>query len=325
MPSGARRRSWIARHWQHRLRRRWKETQCLARIVGRELLRTNVIDSASALSFWFMLSMIPLLMAVVALVSILPISGLVPQLMAEVAILVAARSLSIVEQLLGHLLQPHTEAFSFGVVFYVWSSTSGFTSLITALNIAYDVREERSWIRDRIQAFILTFTSGALLSISLLAIVAGPHFAGFLSRIVNIPEFIRRLWPVIRIGTVIISFGLGLELVYFLAPNRRQRFRSTIPGSVLAICLWFGGSWALGFYMHHFADYSQLYGGMGSIFAIMFWVYMTALIVIIGGEVNAEMAKRRDAIFRGHLNESIEERRKRREKAIRERGRRRAA
>lgn len=322
-PAGTRHRS--MRFWRHRLRRRWKETKCLARIVGREILRTKIIDSASALSFWFMLSMIPLLMAVVALVSLLPIRNLVPQLMAEVAILVPASSLAIVEQLLGHLLQPHTAAFSFGVVCYLWSSTSGFTSMISALNIAYDVTEERSWIRDRIQAFLLTFTSGALLSISLLAIVAGPHFADLLSHVVTIPHFVRRLWPVIRIGTVVIAFGIGLELVYFLAPNRRQRFRSTIPGSVLAICLWFGGSYALGFYMHHVADYAQLYEGMGSIFGIMFWVYMTAFIILVGGEVNAEMAKRRDAIFRGHLNEGIEERRRKREAAARKRLRGRAA
>lgn len=307
------------------MRRRWRETKCLARIVSHELLRTKIIDSASALSFWFMLSMVPLLMAVVALVSLLPVRNLVPQLMAEVAILVPAGSLSIVEQLLGHLLQPHTAAFSFGVVFYIWSSTSGFTSMISALNVAYDVTEERTWIRDRLQAILLTFTSGALLSISLLAIVAGPRFGGILSQMVHIPKFVRDMWPAIRIGTVVVTFGLGLEIVYFLAPNRRQRFRSTIPGSVLAICLWFGGSYSLGFYMHHFGDYSRLYEGMGSIFAIMFWVYMTALVILIGGEVNAELAKRRDSIYRGHLNESLEERRRKREEALRRRDRRRAA
>lgn len=317
--------SGVLRRWKHRARWRWKEAKALARIVGRELIRTKVIDSASALSFWFMMSMIPLLMAVIALVSVLPVRGLVPDLMNEVAILVPVSSLAMIEQLLGHMLRPQTDLLSFGVIFYIWSSTSGFTSMIAALNIAYDVTEERSWIRDRIQAVILTFTSGLLLGVSLLAIVAGPKFADIVSDVISIPDFVRSLWPAIRIGTVLIAFTLGLEITYFLAPNRRQHFRSTVPGSVIAIVLWFGGSYALGFYMHHFAHESKLYGGMGAIFALMFWVYMTALVILLGGEANAEIAKHRDTIYRGHLNDSIEERRRKKEKAIREKRRKRAA
>ncbi len=279
----------------------------MTRIVGHELLRTKVIDSASGLAFWFMLSMVPMLMAVIALVSLLPISGLVPQLMAEVAILVPANSLAMVENLLGKVMQPHTGVLSFGIVSYLWSCTGGFTSMISALNIAYDVKVERSWIRDRIRALVLTFTSGILLSISLLAIVAGPHFAGIVRQVVQVPRFVERMWPLIRVGTVIVTFVVGLELVYFLAPNRRQRFSSTIPGSILAIVLWFGGSFALSFYLHNFADYSQLYGGLGAIFGLIFWIYLTALAILIGGEANAEIARHRDALFRGHLKQSVAE------------------
>jgi membrane protein len=293
------------RRWMHRLRRRWRETKALMRIVGHELLRTKVIDSASGLAFWFMLSMVPLLMAVIALVSFLPIPGLIPQLMTEVAILVPANSLAMVENLLGRVLQPHTGMLSFGILSYLWSSTGGFTSVISALNIAYDVKVERSWLQDRIRAIILTFTSGLLLTISLLAIVAGPHFASIIGQMVTVPAFLEKMWPVIRIGTVFVTFALGLEIVYFLAPNRRQKFASTIPGSIVAIVLWFGGSWALSFYLHHSADFSRLYGGLGAVFGLMFWIYLTALAILIGGEANAELAKRRDALFRGHLKQTV--------------------
>jgi membrane protein len=295
------------RRWTHRVRRRWRETKCLTRTVGHELLRTKVIDSASGLAFWFMLSMAPLLMAVIALVSLLPVPGLIPQLLAEVAILVPANSLAMVENLLGKVLQPHTGILSFGILSYLWSCTGGFTSMISALNVAYDVKVERSWVRNRIRGLILTFTSGILLSISLLAIVAGPHFAHIVGQVVHIPGFVERLWPTIRIATVFVTFAIGLEIAYFLAPNRRQRFSSTIPGSIVAIVLWFGGSFALSFYLHHGADYSQLYGGLGAVFGLIFWIYLTALAILIGGEVNAELAKHRDALFRGHLKQTVEE------------------
>lgn len=293
------------RRWTQRLRRRGREAKSLTSVVAHELLRTNVIDSASGLAFWFMLAMAPMLMAVIALVSLLPIPGLIPQLLTEVAILVPADSLAMVENLLGRVLEPHTGILSFGILSYIWSCTGGFTSMITALNVAYDVRKQRSWIQDRIRALLLTFTSGLLLTISLLAIVAGPHFGHILGQVVQIPGFVDKMWPVIRIATVFVTFALGLEIVYFLAPNRRQKFSSTIPGSIVAIVLWFGGSWVLSFYLHHSADFSRLYGSLGAVFGLMFWIYLTALAILIGGEANAELAKHRDALFRGHLKQAV--------------------
>lgn len=283
------------------MRRRWREARSLSVIVARVLLRTKVIDVAAGLAFWSMMSMIPLLMTVVALLSLLRIPTLLPQLLGVLAILVPASSLALVEQMVGNLLTPHRGVFSFGVLSYIWSSTGGFASLIAALNIAYDVVKPRSWIRDRVQAILLTFTSGGLLIISLLGLIAGPHFVHLVAQIVPLPAAIERMWPFIRFGTVFACFVVALELVYFLGPNMRQRFTSTLPGAIFAILLWFAGSYGLAFYLNHLAHFSRLYGGMGAILGLMFWVYMTALAILIGAEVNAELAKRRDSLFRGHV------------------------
>ena len=300
-PGKAPRRRKTLRRWWQRLRRRWQETRGLARIVARELIRTKVFDVAAGLAFWSMMSMVPLVMAVVALLSLLRIPSLVPQMLGEVALLVPANALALVEKMIGNILRPHGVVVVFGLASYIWSSTSGFTSMITALNIAYDVTHERSWLRDRIQALLLTFTSGCLLTLSLLAIIAGPHFGHLLGEFVALPRFMEKMWPLLRLAALLICFVLGLELVYFLAPNMRQRFRSTIPGALFATALWFAGSFCLDFYLNHMAHYSRLYGGMGALFGLMFWFYLTSLAILIGGELNAEIAKRRDSLFRGHL------------------------
>lgn len=310
-PRGRRpRRRQTFQRWHHRVRRRWKQTRYLAFIVARELVRTRVFDVAAGLAFWFMMSLVPLLMTVVALLSLLHLPGLLPQLLGVLALLVPQSSLTLVEQLIGSLLTPHRGAFSFGVLSYIWSTTGGFTSLITALNIAYDVVVPRSWLRDRLQALILTFTSGGLLTLSLLALIAGPEFAHFLGQITAIPPAFQQMWPFIRIATVFICFVIALELVYFLAPNMRQRFKSTLPGAIFAIGLWFAGSSGLAFYLNHMANYSRTYGGMGAIIGLMFWIYLTGLAILIGAELNAELAKRRDSLFRGHFQETSGRKRK---------------
>jgi membrane protein len=290
---------WLRRHW---FRRRRREVRALAAIVGRELIRTRVFDAGAALAFWSMLSLIPLLMTVVALVSLLRLPGLAEELLGVLAMLVPPNSLDMVEKMAGTLLTPHRKALSFGILSYIWSSTGGFTSLISALDIAYDVKRERSWLRDRLQAVILTFTSGGLLTLSLLALLAGPHFAHFLGEFVAVPWFLERLWPAIRIATVFVCFVVGLELVYFLGPNVRQRFRSTVPGAIFAIAVWFTGSAALTYYLDHFSDYSKLYGGMGAGIGLMLWTYLMALAILIGAELNAELAKRRDQLLRADTN-----------------------
>jgi membrane protein len=225
----------------------------------------------------------------------------VPQLLSVMAILVPAESLSMVEKMVGGLLAPHRGMLSFGILSYIWSTTGGFTSLITALNVAYDVTKPRSWLRDRLQALILTLTSGGLLTVSLLALIAGPHFGHFIGEIFPIPAAFERMWPLIRLATVFVTFVVALELVYFLAPNMKQRFTSTLPGAVVAIALWFTGSAGLAFYLNHLAHFSRMYGGMGAVIGLMFWMYLTALAILIGAEASAELAKRRDSLFRGHL------------------------
>jgi membrane protein len=296
--------------WHQRLRRRWKETRLLSVIVFRELLRTKAFDVAAGVAFWSMMSMLPLLMMVVALITLLPIPSLLPQLLGVLAILVPPTSLTMVEKMAGTLLTPHGGVLSFAIIGYIWSATGGFTSLISALNIAYDVKVERTWLRDRLQALILTFTSGGLLALSLFALIAGPHFGHLLTQIFPMPAAFEKMWPGLRIAIVFLCFVVALVLVYFLGPNMRQRFRSTVPGALFAIALWFVGSAGLSWYLNHFAHYSRLYGGMGAVIGLMFWVYLTALAILIGAELNAELAKRRDSLFRCHVQEGTKRRKR---------------
>lgn len=301
-PRPRRRHTWP--RWRHRVRRRWREARCLSSIVWHELFRTKAFDVAGGVAFWALLSMVPLLMILVAVFSLLPVASLMPQLLGIMAILLPPSSLVMVEKMIGRLLEPHSGLLSFGIISYIWSTTGGFTALIAALNIAYDVKVERSWPANRLMALILTFTSGGLITISLLAIIAGPQFAHFLGQLMPIPPQLEHLWPVLRFSIIFVCFVLALELIYFLGPNMRQRFTSTLPGALLAIGMWFLSSYGLGYYLNHWANYSRLYGGMGALMGLMLWMYITALVILVGAETNAEIGKRRDSLFRRHLQES---------------------
>jgi membrane protein len=83
----------------------------------------------------------------------------------------------------------------------------------------------------------------------------------------------------------------AVEAVYFLAPNVKQRFLATLPGAALAVGCWIGLSYLLGIYFRHFANFNKTYGTMGAVVALMVWLYWTDFALLVGAELNAELAK----------------------------------
>ncbi len=93
--------------------------------------------------------------------------------------------------------------------------------------------------------------------------------------------------------TIAVGFTvLAVEVLYFLAPNVKQRFLATLPGAVLAVGCWIGLSYLLGIYFRHFANFNKTYGSLGAAIALMVWLYWTGFAMLVGAELNAELAKR---------------------------------
>ena len=96
---------------------------------------------------------------------------------------------------------------------------------------------------------------------------------------------------------------LAVEALYFLAPNVRQRFFATLPGALLAVGCWIGLSYLLGLYFRRFASLNKTYGSLGAAIALMTWLYWTGFAMLVGAELNAEIAK---VSARGHIEQKPE-------------------
>jgi membrane protein len=271
-----------------------RETSHLLVLVYNELWRTRVFTIAAALAFYFLLSLVPLLVIFSSLLQFLPIPDVFQRMLDLMAELVPAESMSFVETLVASILTPaRGKLLTFGVAGYLWAASGGFSSLIEALDIAYDVEQPRPWWKDRLRALILTFTSGGLVSVSLLALIAGPRVGHFLSEFFPTPMAFEHLWPVVRVAFTFLSFVVSLELIYYLGPNVKHSFASTQPGALFAIAVWFTGSSGLSFYLSHLSNYNATYGSMGALAGLMLWFYLTGTAILIGAELNAELGKRR--------------------------------
>lgn len=269
----------------------WREAWDLTAIVAREMYRTRALTIAAAMAFFFLLSMIPLLVVFSSALKFLPVPNLFQQLLNMMAVLVPPYAMRFVEEIVVGILRPsRIKLLSFGVLGYLWTASGGFVSLIEALNIAYDV-PGRAWWKDRIRAVVLAVTSGALVVISLIAYIVGPRFGHFLGQyVMSSPELVH-LWPVARLVITFVAFVGALVLIYYLGPNAHHSFVATVPGAVLAIAVWFVSSWTLSFYLDHISNYNATYGSMGALIGLMVWFYFTGLAILLGAELNGELAK----------------------------------
>ena len=279
----------------------------LSVILFNEILRTRTLTIAAAVAFFGLMSLIPVLMMAAALLSILPIPNLFDQLLNMLAIIVPPDAMTFVSTVLQSILTSHpVRIFSIGILSYLWAASGCFSSLIEALDIAYDVPVERSWIRTRLVSLMLTVICGGLFLITLLCVFAGPRVMHFITEVMALPPGFAAIWQPLRVILMFLLVVANVMVMYHLGPNRKTRFRTALPGAALAVVIWFLGSLGLDFYIARFSNYSATYGSLGAIIILMLWLYLTTVSLLIGAELNAELWKRQhpDLVKAGALNSS---------------------
>jgi membrane protein len=261
-----------------------------------EMLGTRSFVVAAALSYYFLLSLVPLLIVFSSLLAYLPIPNVFDQMLDLMASVVPADAMSLVQKIMISVLsQKSTGILSFGVLGYLWSSSGAYSAIIEALDIAYGVEVSRPWWKDRLRALVLTLTTGALFSASLLLLIAGASFGRMIEVVFPVPQGFAHFWPDARIALTFLMFIVAILIMYVFGPNTRIAFRSALPGAVLAVSVWFLGSLGFSFYLRHFADYNATYGSMGAVIVLMLWFYIIAVAMLLGAEVNAQLALRKPA------------------------------
>jgi membrane protein len=168
----------------------------------------------------------------------------------------------------------------------LWSANAGLKAIIDALNVVYEVKERRSFITLNLVSLTMTICSiiGMLLAIG--AVVVVPVVISYLplgSFGAGVIAWLR--WP-----AVIVLLMLGLAALYRFGPNRdNPRWQWLGVGNVVAVLAWLGGSLLLSWYLGNFANYDATYGSLGAAIGLMMWLWITAIVVLVGAELNSEI------------------------------------
>jgi membrane protein len=179
------------------------------------------------------------------------------------------------------------ELLIFGVAVALWSTSALARTLTEAFNAAYEVAETRpGWKRfARSLAFGPVLALVVIVSVGLMLI--GPRLVERIAEVVGLDEVFVSLWGWLRFPVALLLLAVVLSLVYRYGPDARQRFRSVGRGAALAVVLWAISSVGFSIYLANFANYGVAYGSLGAAVGLLFYLYLSASVVLLGAEVNA--------------------------------------
>jgi membrane protein len=199
-------------------------------------------------------------------------------------------TIGIVEEQVTQLAGTSSNALSFGFLFGVglalWSANAGMKAIIDALNVVYDEREKRSFVRLTLVAFAFTIGGLVFIILALGAVVVLPlvlAWFGLESRATQIISLLR--WP-----SLLIVVLVWLTVLYRYGPSRTfARWQWLSIGSVFAAVAWLAGSVLFSWYLSNVANYDATYGSLGAAIGLMMWLWLSVIVILVGGELNAEM------------------------------------
>ena len=273
--------------WRAVLVRTWKEAA-----------DDNVGLLAAGVAFYAFLAFVPLLAATVLVYGL----AAEPETVAEHIRKLFGVLPEDAAALIGDQLKAMTEtpdaakgwSLVVAIALAVYGASKGSGAIVTALNIAYEVKESRGFIRSTLLSLLMTV--GALVILVIAA--AGISLMGWVEAFFpGFPGWTHSAFQLLFWALAMVAVGLGLAAVYRYAPNRPDAPWAWItPGSAAATLLWLAASLGFGVYVSNFGNYNATYGSLGGVVVFLTWLYLSAYIVLLGGEMNSELERQQAGV-----------------------------
>jgi len=177
---------------------------------------------------------------------------------------------------------------TFGILVALYSASAGIDSLRIALNGVYNLTEKRPWWKTKLLSLAMTLGLGVLVTVALGIVLLGSRFTTLLLSSLNLPIqsplIISVLQTIIAIVVLVSMFAI---LYNYLPQHKKPSWVWITPGAIAGIILWLVLSFSFRLYLSYFNTYDKTYGSLGAVIILMLWLYLTALVILIGGSINA--------------------------------------
>ena len=252
-----------------------------------DFVNDDLATHASALAFQVLFSIFPFIIFLVALLSFLDLSHFFAWIRTEMSVFLPEASMDQLNQVLDELQRPREGLLSIGALVALWTASAAMRSIMHAMNIAFDVQEERpAWKRFPL-SILFTIGLAVLLIVGVALLTIGPQAMQWLADRIGLGQIFVTIWAWMRWPVAFLALNLAIALIYYVAPNIKQKFRFITPGALLAVVTWIISSLGFNYYVSTFANYDATYGSIGAVIVLLLYFFISAAILLFGAEVNA--------------------------------------
>jgi len=262
----------------------------LAVRVAGGIQKDNCKGYAAQIAFFFLFALFPFLLSLTTLLAYLPAPGLIRMLLRIIGHFAPDDVLYLVEKNLRDLVSVHQRGLlSFGVLLSLWTASNAVIAIRTALNAAFETEERRPYWKVRVTAGLLVISFTFFVIVSLLLLFFGPRIGVWLASLADLGDVFTLFWKILRWPLILCLMMTALSGLYRFAPTVRLSWHETAPGAITATGAWVAVSLAFSFLVNKFGSYNKAYGSIGTVIALLFWMYASGFIILLGGEINARL------------------------------------
>ena len=266
----------------------------LARRVWAEIQDDNILGLAAQLAYYFFFSLFPLLLFLTPLFSLVgDPERLVAFTLVQLEQAVPSEAMAVVENVVTSVAFSKNAPglMSVGALLALWAGSNVFNAIIAALNRAYDVKERRPWWKARLIALAMVLVSGLAIALASVTIIAGEQIIAWAAGLLRLDRGAAQLWLLAQYAVGFLFLLGAAWLAYYVLPATRQNPRITLAGALFASVMWVIVTLGFRLYVVNFGSYDATYGTIGAVMVLLTWMYLTMLVLLVGGELNSELHK----------------------------------
>ena len=261
--------------------------------LQREMGYDDAMGMAAQIAFYAMLGLFPFLIFLLSMISIFPLDQrLQDTLLQDLETQMPPEAAEYVTNIvIGILPESNQGLLSFGLLAALWGASMAIGALITTINRAYNIRPRRNILTQKFLSIVLVLTLSALWLMAMLIILTGPEITQQIFQWMGIASETNTFWTSIRLPMAFLLNLTALAILYYIAPEAKQKFRWIMPGALTATVLWLLASGGFRLFLANFGQYNKTYGSLATVVILMIWLWISGLIFLLGAEVNALMKR----------------------------------
>lgn len=263
-----------------------------------EIREDQVFNGAAALAFYTMLALFPAAIFGLSLLPYLPIPHLRQAIFELLFELLPPSAAELFTGTVSRIVTDRNGGLlSFGLLFAIWSASSGLDAVMQQLNVVYGVTDRRSFVRQRATALALMLLFMGLLVVTFALVIVGGKLQDALVGVLGWSGPVHVFFALFRWVVISAALLAAFAVVYRFAPDVRRPFQLLSAGNLFATASFLLASFGFRTYVNGFASYDRTYGSLGAVIVLLLWLFIIGSVILIGGELNdlIERAKSRQA------------------------------